>query len=565
VLPLCTSFFLSSAFCLVLLPIAANEPLIALRRASDGPGLTATAKATQAKGKRENNEKLQARLVAHLPRAFRKWLTEEAVYIILPEERAAFLELTTDTQREEFIQQFWLRRDPSPGTFENEYKEEHYRRIQFANMHFSAGVDGWRTDRGLVYVLYGPPDSRSIHEGTWYSPEDRDDETLAYSLYLSKRLAPVYAFQKWRYKYIDGIGMNVTLEFVDRNGTGSFDLADDPGEKYEVLPVPGGVFDVVTMGLLSESVKLPPRLVMDMRTRQLERMMRQAKAMAPATDRASEEKKKYEELITVRLLRDTLAVQSHFDTFLDAKMGHQVALTLAFKSRDLRFEPREGRFRATVNVRGFVTTVTGMTVLRFARAVQWELSDASPGEGVTLFYQKLLEIAPGHYILHLESLEPTSKSGARWDLPIEVPDYSNGKLAVSSLVLATRLERVDQNLLRNRPFVVNDVKVYPSMDGTIPGDGQIRIFFQIYNLDVDSKTKKPHATVEYLILSGEQVIFRHTETATEFSQPGNQLTLATKFPLSTMIPGNYNLRVKVSDQVSQQSVEAQGTFRVLAP
>ena len=140
---------------------------------------------------------------------YQKWLGEEVTYIISDDERRAFNRLQTDDERQQFIMQFWLRRDPTPGTDENEMKEEHYRRIAWANDKFSVGIPGWQTDRGATYIKYGPPDAIDSHGAT-----------------------PVaYPYETWRYRYIEGMGTNVELEFVDLTMTGRYHLTKDPTEK----------------------------------------------------------------------------------------------------------------------------------------------------------------------------------------------------------------------------------------------------------------------------------------------------------------------------------------------
>jgi GWxTD domain-containing protein len=138
-----------------------------------------------------------------LPGPYRKWLLEDVAYIITDQERTAFVALTSDAEREDFIQQFWERRDPTPGTQENEFRDEHYRRIAYTNEHFSAGVAGWKTDRGRTYIVYGPPD-------------EIDDHSTSRP-----------ATQQWRYRYIDGVGTNILVDFVDQHGTGDFQMTAD--------------------------------------------------------------------------------------------------------------------------------------------------------------------------------------------------------------------------------------------------------------------------------------------------------------------------------------------------
>jgi GWxTD domain-containing protein len=168
------------------------------------------------------------------PNAYTKWLEEDVVYIITPAERAAFVGLSTDAQRNQFIEQFWLRRDPTPGTPENEFKDEHYRRIAYANEHFASSLPGpagagWKTDRGHMYIMYGKPDEIESHPsgGIYDRPLDQGGGTIS-----------TFPFEIWQYRLIQGIGRDVLLEFVDRNGLGEFKLSTDPDAKRELLHKP---------------------------------------------------------------------------------------------------------------------------------------------------------------------------------------------------------------------------------------------------------------------------------------------------------------------------------------
>jgi GWxTD domain-containing protein len=153
---------------------------------------------------------------------YQKWLNEDVVYIITDEERAAFHRLQADEERETFIEQFWLRRDPTPGTLENEFREEHYRRIAYANERFASRIPGWKTDRGRIYITYGPPDEIDDHSsgGTYQRPAEEGGGTTS-----------TFPFQQWRYRYIEGIGSNVIIEFIDPTMTGEFRMTMDPAEK----------------------------------------------------------------------------------------------------------------------------------------------------------------------------------------------------------------------------------------------------------------------------------------------------------------------------------------------
>ena len=112
----------------------------------------------------EKQKKANAKaLKIELSKTYRKWLDEDVRWIITDQERSAFMQLSNDEERDQFIEAFWQRRDPTPDTEENEFKEEHYRRIAYANEHFAAGIPGWKTDRGRIYIVFGPPDEIDSH------------------------------------------------------------------------------------------------------------------------------------------------------------------------------------------------------------------------------------------------------------------------------------------------------------------------------------------------------------------------------------------------------------------
>jgi len=173
------------------------------------------------------------------------WVNEEVIYIITPQEREAFLHLTTNEEREQYIEEFWRRRNPDPDSPENSYREEHYRRIAYANEHFSSGIPGWRTDRGRIYILHGPPDEIDSHAaGSTYDrpPEQGGGSTT------------VYAFDIWRYRHLDDIGDNIELWFADPTGTGEYHLTMDPGEVDALAKVPGaGLSTCEQIGLCSKA------------------------------------------------------------------------------------------------------------------------------------------------------------------------------------------------------------------------------------------------------------------------------------------------------------------------
>src|SRR5262249_61508013 len=160
------------------------------------------------------------------------------------------MQLSNDEERDQFIEAFWARRDPTPDTPENEYKEEHYRRIAYANEHFPAGIPGWKTDRGRMYIMYGPPDSTDSHPsgGTYQRPPEEGGGTTS-----------TFPFETWRYRYIEDIGNDIIIEFVDPTMSGEYRMTMDPSEKDALLYVPGaGLTLMEQMGMSDKTARFSP-------------------------------------------------------------------------------------------------------------------------------------------------------------------------------------------------------------------------------------------------------------------------------------------------------------------
>src|SRR5450432_707002 len=195
----------------------------------------------------KEKKKREAKLRKELETPYKKWLNEDVGYIITDEERKAFKQLATDDERQNFIESFWFRRDPTPDTEENEFKEEHYRRIAYANERYASGIPGWKTDRGRIYIVYGPPDENESHPsgGSYNRPiEEGGGETST------------YPFEQWRYRYIEGIGNDVIIEFVDPTMTGEYHMTMDPSEKDALLYVPGaGLTLMEQMGMSNKTAR----------------------------------------------------------------------------------------------------------------------------------------------------------------------------------------------------------------------------------------------------------------------------------------------------------------------
>jgi len=253
-----SSLFALAVACGLSVPAGAQSDKTAAsgQPASSAPASAAAPTAAQAQPaddvdplKRKPNEKQKkqqkAALKIELSKTYKKWLNEDVVWIITDEERAAFKQLSNDEERDNFIEAFWQRRDPTPDTEENEYKEEHYRRIAYANEHFAAGIPGWKSDRGRIYIMYGPADEVDSHPsgGTYERPmEEGGGETST------------FPFEDWRYRYLEGIGQEVIIEFVDSCMCGDYHMTLDRSEKDALKYTPNaGLTLYESMGMSSKA------------------------------------------------------------------------------------------------------------------------------------------------------------------------------------------------------------------------------------------------------------------------------------------------------------------------
>src|SRR5213079_188174 len=193
----------------------------------------------------KERKRREEKLRKELETPYKKWLNEDVVYIITDEEKQTWKRLSTDDERESFIEQFWIRRDPTPDTIENEFKEEHYRRIAYANERFASGIPGWKADRGRIYITFGPPDEIESHPsgGSYERPPEEGGGTTS-----------TYPFEQWRYRWIEGIGTDIIIEFVDPTMSGEYRMTMDPSEKDALLYVPNaGLTLMEQMGMSSKT------------------------------------------------------------------------------------------------------------------------------------------------------------------------------------------------------------------------------------------------------------------------------------------------------------------------
>jgi GWxTD domain-containing protein len=507
----------------------------------------------------------EKKLRQELETPYRKWLNEDVAYIITDEERSAFKRLQTDEEREQFIENFWLRRDPSADTVENEFKEEHYRRIAYANEHYASGIPGWKTDRGRIYITYGPPDEIEDHSsGGFYQrpPEEGGGETST------------FPFQQWRYRYIDGIGNNVIIEFVDPTMSGEFRMTMDPSEKDALLYVPGaGLTLMEQLGLSDKTQRFNntdgthlgvPFGGAPESMNEFNRLEQFAKLQRPPQIKF----KDLEADVTSKISYNILPMKVRTDFFPVTDASVLTNVTVQFDNKDLQFTNKEGYQKAIVHILGSITSLTRRPIANFEE----EVSVTSVNELMSSttsrksIYQKTIPLVPGTYRLRVIVKDVIAGNLNHYEQPLQVPRLDSEKLSSSSLVLADLLEKVPMKSIGTGQFVIGDSKVRPRMDDAFKRDEKMGIYLKLYNFQPDEATHKPSGQVTYEVTkngSNEKVFPDVTEDVQQIpNASSSQVTIEKFLPLSGFAPGQYTIRVKVTDKNRNQVLTQSAQFTV---
>src|SRR5215467_2209864 len=512
----------------------------------------------------KETKKKMKRTLKELDNAYRQWLTEDVTYIITPEERNAFLQLDTNEEREQFIEQFWLRRSSNPDLPDNDFKEEHYRRIAYANEHYASGIPGWKTDRGRMYIMWGPPDEVESHPpgGTYDRPMEEGGGSTS-----------TYPWETWRWRYLEGIGENIILEFVDPSGSGEYHMTMDPSEKDALLHVPGaGLSLLESMGMStkadrftrSDGTNLPTTLggtpaSMD----EFNRLELFAKVQKPPEVKF----KDLEAVVTSRIVRD----QMHFNWRTDyLKVTNDtvlVPITIQIPNSQLSFQAKDGIHSAMINIFGRITTLTGRVVQTFEDSVSRDFPDSLYQQSLKLqsIYQKAVPLRPGLYRLDLVLKDVQSGNVGAVNNRLAVPRYADDKLEASSLILADQIEHVPAKQVGTGQFVLGSSKVRPRLEGDFTTADRLGIYMQVYNLKPDDATHKSSANFLYTVRKGEQQIMQFKETSADMKQTGDQVTIERLLPLATLAPGKYSLQVVATDTLSNKTVTKTAEFTVKPP
>jgi GWxTD domain-containing protein len=495
---------------------------------------------------------------------YKKWLSEEVPYIITDQERAAFKKLSTDDERESFIETFWERRNPNPTSPENEFKEEYYRRIAYANEHYASGIPGWKTDRGRIYIMYGPADEVDSHPsgGSYERPDSEGGGETS-----------TYPFEQWRYRYIDGIGTNIILEFVDTTMTGEFHLTMDPGEKDALLHVPGaGLTMAEQMGMTGSQSKMDRFNRTDgMTTGQTMGGQTESQNEFTRLDQFSKifrpPEVKFKDLkavVTSRISANLLPFDARTDFIRVTDQTVLTPVTVQVSNSDLQFQNKDGVMHGVLDIFMEISSLSGHIVNTFEKTLVLDV----PEHEFQLFqnhkslWQEAIPLKPGRYKLSLVLKDDSNGHMGSEELGIVVPTFGEELLANSSLILADQIQPLPTSQVGSGPFVIGGTKVRPSVNNQFTRDQRLGIYMQVYNLGIDDKTHKPSLDVRYEVERDGKALVDQPEDPLNLKKASQQFTVVKSMPLKGLTPGKYTVQIKVTDNIKKQTVSPTATFEV---
>jgi GWxTD domain-containing protein len=517
--------------------------------------------------------KQQKQVREELKGPYKKWVNEDVHWIITDQELKAFKSLSNDEERDNFIEQFWLRRNPNPDSPENEFREEHYRRIAYANEHFAAGKPGWKTDRGHIYISFGKPDSIDSHPsgGAYDRPMDEGGGQTS-----------TFPFETWHYRYLEGVGDNIDLEFVDTCMCGDYHMTINRAEKDALLHTPGaGLTQAESMGQAKKADRFNGGMEQlgtgpmssTNQSKQFDRIELMAKVMAPPVI-------KYKDLDLEAYMSQHKLLNGPyfpFDVRTDfVKVTDDtvlVPITIQIKNRDITFQAKDGVSKGVVNIQGRVTTITGRIVQSFEDTVEVE----EPSELMdkvlnnSKVYWKALPLRPGRYRVDIGIKDVNNPDHVGiWGQGIMVPKFDDDKLSASSLILADKMERVPSKQIGTGNFIIGNTYVRPRVMQTeatpasFKRDQKLNFWMQVYNLGIDEKSRQNSATIQYQIIdsSNNQAIVTTSDDSKALGANQDQVTLEKSMPLDSLQPGKYMVKISVNDSVSKQTIAQTAPFTV---
>jgi GWxTD domain-containing protein len=464
------------------------------------------------------------------------WLQGEVQFLITQEERQVYGRLTTPEEREHFIEQFWKRRDPNPETVANEFREEFYRRVAYANENFTAGTPGWRTDRGRIYVLYGPPNRRDARPmgGRYQKPFSQGGDTIT-----------TYAFEIWEYDFIPGIGSDISIEFVDRTHSGVYTLETDPNRKDVFFWRRG---------------EMRPQRAYAAKDMPFERLRVWAKLQAPPPlqfPKLREEIKANVSFAELPFDVSTAYVRISPDLYA-------LPITVAIANDRLMYIGKEGFYQSDLQLYAAVTNLAGAIVYQFDELFH-PRSDGIPLPELVrrrTYHQRIVPVPPGRYRIQILVKDVNSGKLSSREVTAWIPQPQPDAVNTSSLIYADVIQPAGE-ASRGDEFVLGPLKVVPNPSAAFPRRHRVGVYLEAYDLALDAQTGKPSVDVSFVLVrpdGGRIDVGRAMESRFE---EGSTLVVSKAIPVESVSPGKYRVQVRIADRIAGRESTLEGEVQIL--
>jgi GWxTD domain-containing protein len=468
---------------------------------------------------------------------FKDWADEDVPYIISAQERSTFSQLTTNEERIQFIKRFWSRRNPTPSTDKNEFKEEYYRRVAYANEHFGTDTPGSRSDRGRIYILWGPPDSIPSHS---------DCKELS-GAFASDQTDSINCrpYEVWRYNYIYDIGTNVELRFVDNSGLADYKLAKDPTDRIPTY------FDRCCDDGSGRTTAPPaPK---DLKWFLSEFGAPPAKANG------------IEAYVSTPMRHDGPWFNYRVDSFRATLHTDIVPISIEISDRELSFQDEDGRRTARASLHGCTSTLDGQIVEAFEDSISRRSPDAAQGaqQHGSFRYQTTAILNPGLYRLDVVIKDLANGKIGEIATAVKVPLFANAHLDASGLIFADRIEKSNTESAAVKSFI-DELQSRPRIQSGFTTRDELGAFLQIYNLKISPRSQNPALSICYRINRERDDVSKVFESFERLHSSSEQISILRYFPLSSFLPGSYTLTIEVTDEISHQTVSRSECFGVAA-
>ena len=494
---------------------------------------------------------------------YRQWLDQDVVYIITEDEREVFEKLSTAEEKDNFIEQFWLRRDADSNTGINEVKEEHYRRIAYANDNFKSGIDGWKTDRGRIYILHGAPTSiESFPTGGFYQRPMTEGGGAT----------STYSREVWYYQHIPAIGSGIEMEFVDPTGSGEYKLALRETDKDALLYVPGAgntywedLGRETRLGRIRTSLAMRPLGVKgDPRGNPVANPFVKFEQYMNLTRPRVIQFEDLKTIVETDVYYDHLPFHFRYDVLRYSSDRALCPITLEVSNLELTYQPIQKKTktnRATSHIYGRVENLGRQVAYEFEDVIHTDVQEVNSGK---VLYQRLIPLGSGRYKLHLVLKDLGSEKIGTLQTLLVVPRWQE-ELSSSTLILADRLLPTSGQESPPDPFVTTSgLKVYPNVQGSFGFNDPIAVYLEVYGFALDQSSSSPSVDVAYEIEHRQtaRVVKKGNLTSHSLAFSGEKISIARVWRGLQLQPGQYAMGMNIKDLITGKVIRAEAPFIV---